>query len=588
MRLAFDLYDILVFPDQPLTPDDEIRTIKILHPDIADADNGWGLNLPGYDKILLLSNVVEEGQPIGFHNKIGMGWHIDGVGWEPPPLVSSLFAVEVPPTGSCTWFASTILAYDLLPTATKERIEHMAASYDFIGSQRWLAANSEGYMAPIPDSEIPNYPPIPTPLVLTHPRTGRKSLFFCNSNIVDVWDGEGKLMPYDEGCAVLQELETAVIGNPHNRFAVPWQNNQLVIWNNRTTFHSRPVRLRRPPSRLPPDDGTWSRHSPSARLGARRYHPPLIEPGTELVTTVETERFRIRPMTVHDTIRDYEAVAGSPAELGAAFGDPNSVPMPYTMEQEIIELGWHQKEFQMGFSFTFIVVPLDEHTSFGNVYVFPATRGDFDAEVYTWVRKDQPHEGLGDELFATARGVDRTRLAVRTCRLSRPRHRLARLGGDAAHRRDAVVIAADRDGTVVTCDDGTVLRFVALGGAFGARVTGIDLTQELHPSVVATLQQAFLVWHFLCIPGQDLAPADEIRTITYFDDGVFSLDDLDAEQFAVPGYPQIQIVSNIEVDGKAIGYANRRGLGMALGPQRDAGDAEGVVDVRDRSAGVRW
>lgn len=129
------------------------------------------------------------------------------------------------------------------------------------------------------------------------------------------------------------------------------------------------------------------------------YHPPLIEPGSDLVTVVETDRFRIRPMTVQDVVRDYEAVASSPAELGAAFGDPNAVPQPYTFEQEIIELGWHQKEFQMGFSFVFIVVPLDEHTSFGNVYVFPASRGDFDAEVYTWVRKDQVAGGMGEELF---------------------------------------------------------------------------------------------------------------------------------------------------------------------------------------------
>jgi hypothetical protein len=133
------------------------------------------------------------------------------------------------------------------------------------------------------------------------------------------------------------------------------------------------------------------------------YHAPLIEPGTELVTVVETDRFRIRPMTVQDVVRDYEAVASSPAELGAAFGDPDAVPQPYTFEQEIIELGWHQKEFQMGFSFVFIVVPLDEHTSFGNVYVFPGSRSDFDAEVYTWVRKDQIASGMGEELFAVTK-----------------------------------------------------------------------------------------------------------------------------------------------------------------------------------------
>jgi hypothetical protein len=133
------------------------------------------------------------------------------------------------------------------------------------------------------------------------------------------------------------------------------------------------------------------------------YHPPLIEPGTDLVTVIETEKFRIRPMTVRDAVIDYEAVAGSPAELGAAFGDPDSVPMPYTFEQEMIELGWHQKEFQMGFSFTFIVTSLDEQTSYGNVYVFPATRGEYDAEVYTWVTKDLIGSGLGDELFEVTR-----------------------------------------------------------------------------------------------------------------------------------------------------------------------------------------
>jgi hypothetical protein len=131
------------------------------------------------------------------------------------------------------------------------------------------------------------------------------------------------------------------------------------------------------------------------------YRRPLIAPGTPMVTIVQTPSFRIRPMTIHDVMHDYAAVAGSPELLGAAFGDPDAVPMPYTLEQEIIELGWHQKEFQLGFSFTFTVVALDESEAFGNVYVFPASRGAFDAEVYTWVRREHVGSGLGDELFAT-------------------------------------------------------------------------------------------------------------------------------------------------------------------------------------------
>ncbi len=235
IRDAFDLYDLLVFPDQPLTPDDEIRTMQILHPDIADADNGWGLNLPGYPKILLLSNVVEPGEPIGFHNKIGMGWHIDGAGWDPPGYVSSLFCVELPTTGSVTWFASSTLAYDLLDDETKEEIADLVVHSDFVSSQRWLAANSEGHMAPIPDSEIPNYPPVAVPVVITHPRTGRKSLFFDASDVV-----QADRTPDPERSAICKRLLDHVTGNPHNRVPIPWRQNQLVLWNNRALFHSAP------------------------------------------------------------------------------------------------------------------------------------------------------------------------------------------------------------------------------------------------------------------------------------------------------------------------------------------------------------
>jgi taurine dioxygenase len=125
------------------------------------------------------------------------------------------------------------------------------------------------------------------------------------------------------------------------------------------------------------------------------------------------------------------------------------------------------------------------------------------------------------------------------------------LGGDR-------VIVTERDGAVFACDDGTVLHISSLGGCFGARVTGIDLSQPLHPSVVAALEHAFVVWHILCFPGQDLEPEDEIRIIQYFDDGVHY--DPSVVAYAVSGYPEIDILSNIEVDGKAIGYTNRRGM----------------------------
>ena len=120
------------------------------------------------------------------------------------------------------------------------------------------------------------------------------------------------------------------------------------------------------------------------------------------------------------------------------------------------------------------------------------------------------------------------------------------------------MITTTRDGLVVVCEDGTEVTVSPIGGLFGANVSGVDLSEPLDPSVVAVLDQAFIAWHVLRFPDQDLTPADELRVIEYFDDGVYHEPDVIAYQ--VPGYPQIQIVSNIEVDGQAIGYTNRRGM----------------------------
>jgi alpha-ketoglutarate-dependent taurine dioxygenase len=119
------------------------------------------------------------------------------------------------------------------------------------------------------------------------------------------------------------------------------------------------------------------------------------------------------------------------------------------------------------------------------------------------------------------------------------------------------LITTTSTGVSIPCEDGTVVTVTPMGGLFGARVTGVDLSRPLDPSVVATLDQAFIAWHVLCFPGQDLTPAEELRALGYFDDGVYV--ELDGAA-AIPGYPAIQIVSNIEVDGKAIGYTNKRGM----------------------------
>ncbi len=119
---------------------------------------------------------------------------------------------------------------------------------------------------------------------------------------------------------------------------------------------------------------------------------------------LETERFRLRPLTVHDVVKDYDAVMSSREhlwhQLGQAWGWP---PANLTLEQDLIDLGWHHKEFQRRSSLAYAVMSPDEARLLGCVYVDPARRAGYDAEVWLWVRASELATGLDELLYATVR-----------------------------------------------------------------------------------------------------------------------------------------------------------------------------------------
>jgi hypothetical protein len=116
---------------------------------------------------------------------------------------------------------------------------------------------------------------------------------------------------------------------------------------------------------------------------------------------VETALFRMRALTIHDAFRDYDAVMSSREHLWRRFGERWGWPSPtLTIEQNIIDLGWHQKEFQCRSSFAYTVVNLDESRTLGCVYIDPPTAEDADAEIWFWARRSELQSGLEDELLS--------------------------------------------------------------------------------------------------------------------------------------------------------------------------------------------
>ena len=94
---------------------------------------------------------------------------------------------------------------------------------------------------------------------------------------------------------------------------------------------------------------------------------------------LETQYFRLRMLTVHDVVKDYDAVMTSIDHLQGVFGPNSKWPSKdLTFEQDLIDLGWHQKEFQRRSSFTYTVVSLDERTVLGFIYIGPTDKITFD------------------------------------------------------------------------------------------------------------------------------------------------------------------------------------------------------------------
>lgn len=119
----------------------------------------------------------------------------------------------------------------------------------------------------------------------------------------------------------------------------------------------------------------------------------------EVPAVVETERFRLRSITIHDVFKDYDAVMSSRQHLWSRFGEIwGWPPADMTIEQNIVDLGWHQKEFQLRSSFDYAVMSLNESRLLGCVYVDPPHEQGTDADVWFWARQSELSSGLEDTL----------------------------------------------------------------------------------------------------------------------------------------------------------------------------------------------
>jgi len=126
----------------------------------------------------------------------------------------------------------------------------------------------------------------------------------------------------------------------------------------------------------------------------------LVPDDFDVPATLETNKYRLRKLTLEDGVKDYDAVMTSIEHLHNVFSPADDWPHPdMSLHQDMVDLGWHQREFEMRRSFAYTVMALDESHCLGCVYIYSAK--GFDAKVFCWVRASEVGRGLDDDLYQT-------------------------------------------------------------------------------------------------------------------------------------------------------------------------------------------
>lgn len=191
--------------------------------------------IPGHPEMMVLSNIVEDGRPIGFADA-GQGWHTDMSYSRVVAFGNVLHALKVPrnpggkPLGN-TRFADMRAAYDGLPAEIKAALNGRTATHDFNKFWEMMRRKPGSGRPPLTDEQRRRKPPVSHPLVLVHPVSGRPALYANPGYTVRI-DG----LPEDESDALLRVLFAHQL-RPEYRCEHQWSEGDLLFWDNLATLH---------------------------------------------------------------------------------------------------------------------------------------------------------------------------------------------------------------------------------------------------------------------------------------------------------------------------------------------------------------
>jgi taurine dioxygenase len=230
IRWAWGKHLVLVFRGQSISQDEQLRfasyfgdlgSRKKAPPQLRGRAEGIQQD---HEKILLVTNIKIDGEPIGAFGDGEFWFHIDSGYAARPYKYTFLHALELPSQGGNTLFANMYKAYEAVPADLKRKLQGRKALH-IHEYNRSKQANAAGDIANIPH----HYHPV----FITHPDTGRKSLFVDRLMTARIDE-----LDEDESSAILNQLYD--IGERREFiYEHVWDDGDFLMWDNRCTIHAR-------------------------------------------------------------------------------------------------------------------------------------------------------------------------------------------------------------------------------------------------------------------------------------------------------------------------------------------------------------
>ena len=216
---------ILLFRDQNLSHEEQ-TAFGAQFGDVAvrGGDTATSTEKSVGESVMLVSNIRENGKPIGTLPDGEMLFHSDTPYTEEPRKSTILYAIEVPSHGGETLFSNSYKVAEALPEDVKRRLEGRRALHIYDYGATFVPDGSY---------DRSNNPHFWHPVFRKHPETGRTSLFVSELMTVEI---EG--LPANESRELLETL-FEFQRRPEFVYAHPWRPGDILMWDNRCSVHAR-------------------------------------------------------------------------------------------------------------------------------------------------------------------------------------------------------------------------------------------------------------------------------------------------------------------------------------------------------------